>query len=697
MRFIIDTPWYWFVCCLLVGALFAAALYFIDFRKNSKSPINGFSPRVRWILTALRFLAVSALCFLFLAPLAKHSSNRQEKPIILMLNDNSQSIVLSRDSAFYRSDYADSYRHLVSQLSADYDVQLYSFGSALQGPLDKFAPNYSEQTTSIAEPLQSLAATFKDRNVGALVLASDGICNQGLNPVTVAENLTFPVYTIALGDTALRRDAAIADVRFNRIAYLGNQFPLEVTVHATQLSGSHAKLSVSSNGRTLFSKDLNYASTDFSQTETFVIDADKPGVQTYQISLSTVANESSSKNNVRSVAVEVIDGHQKVAIVAAAPHPDISALKQAIEFNQNYEVSTFLAKDFKAKADDYDLLILHNLPSRNIAFDLPADVPVIFVIGCQTDLARFNALHTGLEINTRIAKTNESEPLFNSQFSHFSLSDPTWQAVEQFPPLTSPFGDYRSASNTQTLFSAKIGSLSSGVPLVAFGQQGSRRCGFIAGEGIWKWRLADYQSSGSHDHFNELVSKIVSFSALRIDKDQFRVNAQHIYRLGEQVIVEAQLYNDNFELTNRPDASFTLSSASGKPHQYQFNRTASAYTLNLGSLPAGQYSYSAATALGGKKLTAKGSFVVEDLHLEDVNLVADHSLLNTLAQTTGGEMLSPSDLSKLPQLLKERSDIKSVIYTQTRYTEFLNLPLVFLLILLLLGSEWIIRKYNGEI
>lgn len=84
---------------------------------------------------------------------------------------------------------------------------------------------------------------------------------------------------------------------------------------------------------------------------------------------------------------------------------------------------------------------------------------------------------------------------------------------------------------------------------------------------------------------------------------------------------------------------------------------------------------------------------MEETNVEQVNLVADHTLLNTLAQTTGGEMIAPSDIAKLPTLLDARDDMKSIVYSHTRYSELLNLPLLFILIILLLTAEWATRKY----
>ena len=74
--------------------------------------------------------------------------------------------------------------------------------------------------------------------------------------------------------------------------------------------------------------------------------------------LSEIAGELSLANNSQDIFIEVIDGRQKVLIVGSAPHPDMSAFKQAIEANDNYEVEIKLTSNFSVQdIADYNLLI----------------------------------------------------------------------------------------------------------------------------------------------------------------------------------------------------------------------------------------------------------------------------------------------------------------------------------------------------
>ena len=83
---------------------------------------------------------------------------------------------------------------------------------------------------------------------------------------------------------------------------------------------------------------------------------------------------------------------------------------------------------------------------------------------------------------------------------------------------------------------------------------------------------------------------------------------------------------------------------------------------------------------------------MEALDLEQLNLVADHALLNTMAQTTSGDMVPYDQTDKLASLLGEREDLKTVIYSHTEYTPMISLPWVLILLILLLTIEWAGRR-----
>lgn len=672
MQLLFDYPWYFLLLCLLAGGIYSAALYWRSRTKGESLP--------RWVriaLPALRFVAVTLIALLLMGPMVRRSVREDEKPLVVLSQDVSES-VKPAERLLLSADLKD--------LQKKYEVVVDSFGG---------------KTTDISAHLQDLADRYAGRNLGAVVLATDGIYNQGQNPTTLSPTLAAPIYTVALGDTTHYRDAMVLNVRYNHVAYLGNQFPLEVTVQANEMAGERATLSVSRGGQRLYSKQLVYDSQRFSATESLVLEADKAGMQSYTISISPCQGEASERNNMRTIAIEVLDGHQKVGILAPASHPDISALRQSIERNPNYEAVVMVEKADMAKVKECSLLILHNLPNTkmNINWAELRQMPTIYIIGTQTDIGRFNALHSGLEIVAKARKMDEVTASHNNAFSLFALDDEVCQRLEQMPPLAAPFGNYRSSADLQSLFLARIGNIASDRPLIAFCQQEGVRRAFVVGEGLWRWRLQDYLMTDSHADFDQLVEKMVVYTSLQANKDRLHVSYEHIYQESEPVVLGAEFYNDNFEPTNAPDVKIEVTGidgdmkASPSTKTYDFNRTGTGYSLNLGTLEAGEYRFTATTTWNGKSFSAKGSFALERIDLEQMNLVADHTLLNTLAQTTGGKMISPEEIGQLAELLEARTDLKPMIYSHTRYTELLNLPWIFILLVLLLGAEWAVRKY----
>ena len=693
---IIDFPWYCSLLCVLAGAVYALAMYW---RSRNSSGISPFGRATTVGLALLRGLAVALIAFLFLSPLVKRDTSRKEKPIVVIAEDNSQSLNYCDDSSYYNGEFRREMDRLAERLGEDFEVHRYRYGATLESADENGGDGlYSGQLTNMAGAIGEIGERYYHRNVGAMILTGDGIYNEGMNPLSAAATLTVPVYTVAMGDTTEYRDVSVANVRVNRVAYLGNRFPMDITVVASKARGQQAALTVTCDGKKLLSKEIAIDETHFSTTESITLDADKAGIHHYTVEVRPVEGERSTRNNRQTVAVDVIDGHQKVAIIAAVPHPDIAALRSAVEQNRNCQVEVFLAKDFDKNPEEYNLLILHQLPSKvaesniDVSALLKRGTPAIVVLGGQTDLSRLNALHIGLEVYARIERYNEASAIPDKSFTFFKMDEEAARRLGEMPPLLSPFGEYKLGGNAQTLMTARIGTVNSGLPLIALTQQQDRRYSFIAGEGLWRWRMADYQAHGNHDDFDELINKLVVFTALRVDKERFHVETKRLFAQNEAVTFEAQLYDDNYEPVNKPDVELTINDS-----RYLFNRTVTGYSLNVGIMEPGRYSYTATVKYGGKSYKASGGFSVEQQQREALNTVADHSLLATLAASTGGAMVEARETGSLLEMISARDDIHTLIFSETTYSDMLNMPLLLILIVLLLGVEWVVRKYNGEV
>lgn len=693
IQFLTELPTWWVLICLAAGFLYAFVLY----RKDHS--FDSVHPWMRKFLFALRGILVFFLCILLLTPLLKTLTREKEKPLIIIAQDNSQSIVLNKDSAYYRQGYKKQLEDFANGLKKKFEVKEVNWGDKVSDGIDF---SFSEKQTDFSTLFSQISDRYEDRNVGAVVIASDGLYNRGGSPVYDESILKVPYFTIALGDTTVQKDLLISKVNFNKTVYLGNSFPLEITVDARRLNGSSTVLSVKQDSTVLFSKQIAITGNKFNQLIPVILDAKKPGIAHYKIELSVVSGEMSVVNNVRDVYVEVIESKQKVLVIGNSPHPDLGAIKLSLEGSQNYTVKVVTAEQFEGNLNEYNLVVLHNLPSaahpiKDLLGKISAStVPVWYILGTQTSIPLFNSLNSGLEVKDNIDKSNPVEAKVNRNFSLFTISSDMEQKISSFPALLTPFGKFRSTANNAVLLFQQIGAIATDQPLQTFNQSTSQRIGVLSGEGLWKWRLSDYSANGNFDVFNEWLLKSVQNLSVKENKTHFRLISKNNINENEQVIFDAEVYNDNYELINSPDVSMVITNSAGKTFPYIFSKTEKAYHLNSGYMSAGDYKYKSTVKVSDKTYSSSGQFTISLLQAEQGESVADHVLLNTLSQKNGGAMVYPDQLADLQKQLLNRDDMKTVSYSHYKLRDLVDVKAIFFILLALLSLEWFLRKRAGS-
>lgn len=691
-------PAWFLVLCLLAGATYAAVLYYRDTTFDEKT--SG-SKWWQYAMATFRFVAVTVLAVLLLSPFIRTRNTKQFKPVVAVINDNSESVKagLKADTTAYKQQL----EKLISKLGDKYEVVPYNAGDVLKRGVDF---SYTDKATDLSGALDEINSIYYNQNLGAVVIASDGIYNKGVNPVYTAAKAGYSVYTIALGDTTIQKDQKLSNAYYNKITYLNDQFALRVDVEQTNLPGKNVKLSVyevgeGNNATLLQGKDIVYTSDNFFQSYDFVLPASRVGIMHYRIALSNVEGEVTYRNNVRDIFVEVLDGRQKILLVAQSPHPDIAAFKAAIESNKNYQLDVEFAESFAKKLNEYNLVILHQLPSANnraaaiLKEAAELKKSLLFVVGSQTLLPEFVRAQQSVTIKGNADKFNEVTANVSKDFALFTLSDKTIQTIPKLPPFSCFFGEFSANASSKVLLTQKINSVATDFPLWLLNETGEQKTGVICGEGLWRWRLYDYLISKNHDATNELINKTVQYLAVKSDKRPFRVNqTKTIYQDNEAVTFDAQLYNASYELVNQPDVDLKITGGD-KTYEYKFSKTENAYSLNAGFLPVGNYAYTATTKLGNSTYTASGKFSVSPLQLEEMRTRADHQVLYQLATQHNGAMHYLNDIDKIAEEIDARNQLKPILYDTFVTEGAINLKWIFFLLLALISAEWIIRKYLG--
>jgi len=699
MLFLFSISWgsvsgWWVLACLALGALYAWLLY--------RKPTS-LSQTTLYLLSAARAITVAVIALLLLSPLIKSVSSRPEKPLVLVAQDNSSSIPLFKPKDFDPAKFVSQLGELKKALGSDYDVREFNFSNDLKDSLSK---KFNGKQTDISAAFRGLTDRFANQNIGALVLATDGIYNKGSSPQYVAKNLKTNIYTIALGDTVPKRDLLIANVNYNKTAFLGNDFEVEVLTEAYQSKGENIRMNVSEDGASISNQSIAVPANDFRKVIPLKLHADRKGIHKFTISLQPIANEISTANNTETIYVEVLDVKQKILLLYNGTHPDIGAIKASLESNRNYEIKTSLVTEADlAKLSTYSVVILYQLPAMRSV--MPAalqnqltklKIPLWYIIGAQSDIYQVNRLQKIIQINMTRYDMQEVFASPKPDFSAFTLSDSTRRLLPLLPPLLAPFGNYSAPSAQSVLLKQKIGSVETSYPLLAFGEDAGTRIAVLTAEGIWKWRLAEYAANGNYSAVDELLSQSVQYLTAKGDHSRFRVYpAKNVFDESEDVILNAELYNDALELINTPDVKIDLKSKSGKTYSFIFTRNGQSYQLNAGTLPPDDYTYASSTKLGDKTLTASGQLAVKPLNAETRQSAADHHLLYNLAKDNGGQMLMPSQIHQLAALIRKNENIKTIVYDDKNYRDLVDEKWVFVLILALLSAEWFMRKREGEL
>ncbi|NQY68044.1 MAG: hypothetical protein HRT72_10035 [Flavobacteriales bacterium] len=652
---------------------------------------------VKRALYILRFSAVLIVLLLLLDPFIKSSDKKIESPVIIIAQDNSESI-LSSDSLYYKTVYKEKLDKLVADLRESYEVNTYSFGTNVTEGIEY---RFDDKETSISNLIDELENKFENRNVGAVIIASDGLFNKGSNPVYSSNGIQAPIYTITLGDTIVKKDLILDNVKCNRLVYLGNQFPVEVSISSFKCAGEAYTLFIHKQGKEVFKQEITVDPKRSLEKVTAILKAEADGIQHYVVSVSHLIEEVTYVNNRQDVYIDVLDSKQRVLILGNAPHPDLSAIKNSIESNDNYEAELIYMKDFNGEVKDYGLVILHDLPSKRYNTEILArkmldqNIPVLYIIGANTSIATFNKSQSLVSVVNSSSALNNSQSVLNENFGLFALSNSGTQQLAGLPPLACRFGTYKIGPHAQILFKQQIGSVASDYPLFVYGDLNGARSAVITGEGLFRWRMYEYKEYGNQNGFDELLNKTVQYLSVKVKRDRLRVTTKTSYDENEAVSFKVEMYNEIYEPVLGEDVQIDVYDAENNKYEYVFSPNEAGNILKAGVFDYGSYRFEASSKIGNSVYSSKGQFVVNPIVAEKMRNIADVKLMYNLALENGGEMFYESELEKVLDIINAREDIKSYSSLEYTFQRIINQKWIYFIILALLGAEWLIRKRSG--
>jgi len=610
-----------------------------------------------------------------------------QKTKLSVLVDNSSSIkYFKKDSLI---------NHILEGLKNDkklnkkFNIDYYSFGNKFQLS-DTF--NFNDNQTDISIPLKKITRIQKNRN-SPIVLISDG--NQTIGNDYLYTKIKEPVFPIVIGDTSKYKDVKISQINVNRYSFINNKFPVETILQYDGVQPVRLRYSIENNGKIIYTKIIKFTEKNNSRILKTFIKASQEGLNVYKSKIQYLENEKNKANNYKNFSVEVNNKQSKILIVSSFYHPDLGALKKAIERDKQRKVNIEIIKSKKHQINDYQLIILYQpdekfnlllkqLNSNKLSFML--------ITGSKTDWSFINNESLGIT-KKNINQLENYSASFNNSFFTFSQKNIDF---ENFPPLLDYFGELNIMIPHQTLLFQNINGYSSQRPLLVTANENNQKKIFLFGEGIWKWRSSSFQKKNSFINFDKFIGSIVQYASNKKIRDRLDIDIKPSYNINSKILISAFYIDENFQFDNRATLLFTVLNKNTKEKKIlPFSLSDSSYQLYLNSLDSGKYEYT--VSVNEQDISKKGNFVVNDFLVEEQFTSANSNKLGLLAKKTKGELYFEDNYNLLMDKLVNDDQFQIEQKSKQISSNLINKTWMMLVIVTLLSIEWIIRKYIGKV
>ena len=645
--------------------------------------------RLHWSLAGFRFITLFTLFLLIINPRFEKTTSTVVKPVLAIMADNSQSIsYLKKDSIA-----ALTVKTILENdaLNAKYDVQLYRFGSQIdQNPLLSF----EDAQTNITKNIQDFESIY-DTQLAPVVLITDGNQTFGTDYQFASKQFKQVVFPLILGDSIYQSDLKIQTINVNSYTSLNSKFPVEIIASYSGASAVESKLEIRSGKRLVYQEKVQFSAEKNSIIRTPTLKSSKVGVQQYDVSLTPIKNEKNTANNLKSFAIETIDEYTKIALVSAITHPDLGALKGAIETNKQRLVTLYSPKAYLESEALYGLVILYQ-PNQefNAIFKRIENKKLnSFIIGgTQTQWGYLNSIQSNF--NQEVTGQNEEyQGVVNSSFNNFSVSDFSFKG---YPPLASEFGSTAINVPHETLVFKSINGTATQQPLWFTYDYNSGRSAVLLAENLWKWRMHSYREHQNFETFDAFISKLIQYLTLKNQNKQLLVHYEPIYDGSQPLEIKAQFFNKNYEPTSNETIRVSFKNKlSDDRFEFPMIANANGYRLNLNTLEPGSYSFEVKVN-GGTHRTI-GELEILNFNIEHQFINANTSHLEQLAYNTNGTAYFDTQLEDLILTLISDNRFSSIQKIIKKTVPLIALKLGLLVLLISLAIEWFIRKYNGFI
>jgi uncharacterized membrane protein len=734
----------WLLALFIVAAAGGLAVLILRRVRSAPQPRIGHAVAI-WAMQAA-FVAL-VLLLLWQPALVVAELNSQQNIIAVVVDDSrSMGIVDSNGSTREAAAKGALEGGLLAGLQKRFQTRVYRLGSQLASVDDpqKIAP--TEPATHISDGLKQFITETSDLPIGAILLLSDGgentagIGGSGISADTLQtlRNRRLPVHAVGFGREEAAHDVEIEDVSVPPSATANARIGATVTLTAHGYAGQKAKLTVRDGEAALTERQITLLADGRVQAEPLFFPIGTAGAKSLTFRIEPLSGEENVANNAVTRPILVSDAKRRILYVEGEPRWEYKFIRRAEDedatvqlvsmlrtsenkiYRQGISNPTELADGFPVRAEDlfgYAGIIVGSVVAD---YFTPLQQELlreyvdrrgggILFLGGRSSLSdggwaasSMNALlptflPTGNHNFHRNAATvGLTAEGVDSPITRL-LDDPGKNA-ERWKKLTY-LADYEDAGAPKP-GATVLADLNAGrrkMPLLITQNYGHGRTAILATGGTWRWQMSEPLGDTSHNLFwQQLLRWLVSESPgpvvasmpnrLLMDEGHVQLTAQvrdRQFQKAADAHVTAHIIGPQ-----GVNALIDLTPAENTPGQYQTEWTAEKPGTYLAEVIA-ESPGNQAQELGRDVLTfQRDDGVAENFHAEQ-----NRQLLEQLASDTGGRYWKPSELKNLPGDISYSEAGISVRSTK----ELWDMPIVFLLLLGLGISEWLLRRKWGVI
>lgn len=668
------------ILLILLSLLIAGAFSYYNYYYKAKIKL-----RVHLVLAFLRFISVFSVLLLLINPIISNKTIEISKTPLVIAVDNSSSIsdlkATKTTTQFYEKLTSNA------DLKDKFDIQSYRFDSDFESN-ENF--DFKGKQTNIDEVAKNIKSINKN-TIFPTVLITDGNQTSG-NDYVFSFDPNNKVYPVIVGDTTTYLDLRISQLNANKYAFYKNKFPVEIFLNYSGTKAISSNFSITQGNTVINSQVVSFSPSKKSVVLSALLPATKIGLQVFKASISSKEKEKNTYNNHFNFAVEVIDQRTEIALISSFNHPDIGALKRAIESNVQRKVTLLKPKEIN-DLKKYNIVILYQPTTAFKSFfennkDLGTNTFII--TGTKTDFNYLNQIQKDLVFKM----SSQSEDYiadYKDDFNLFSIDD---IGFSQFPPLENPFGIVATSSNVNVLLGSTIRNNSTNSPLLAFTENQGTRSAYLLGENSWKWRLQSHVDTKSYEKYDTFIDKTIQYLASNASKKSLVVNFEGFYNSGDAIEISAQYFNKNYEFDDKANLNITVVNRNSKAKKsFDLLKSNSDYKVNLDGLEVGKYDFIVREL--NTNSVYNGRFEILDFDIEKQFVNPDLAKLKQLANQTKGQVIFPDKADLLIKSLLENEEYKAVQKTLIKKIPLIDWIWLLIILVISLATEWFLRKYNG--